>query len=116
MNELESQQATAHELVSFAEQQGFEFGLMCHNWAFLNEGRFISLWRKQGMVHYNLQGRTGKLPERYRSSADSFNGMWHEAGTLANAEQAFGLLKAWLIDGKGADDLPQRQVRREGLG
>jgi hypothetical protein len=42
--------------------------------------------------------------------------MWDEAGTLADLEQAFELLKAWLIDRKEVDELPQRSMRREGIG
>jgi hypothetical protein len=42
--------------------------------------------------------------------------MWHEAGTLEDLEEAFEFLRAWLIDRKEVDDLPQRYVRREGIG
>jgi hypothetical protein len=42
--------------------------------------------------------------------------MWHEAGTLVDLDQAFELLKAWLIDMKGVDDLSERSMRREGIG
>ena len=115
MNDLESQEATAQELVALAQQRGFDLSSSCHDWAFLDEGRFISLWRKGGRVHYNLQGRIDALPERYKASAHAFRGIWHEAGTLADLEQAFEFLKAWLIDMKGVDDLPQRYVRREGI-
>src|SRR5262249_37886853 len=97
MNDLESQEATARELVAFAEQRGFDLSSSCHDWAFLDDGRFISIWRNEGTVHYNLQGRIDALPERYKASAGSFRGMWHEAGTVPDVEQAFELLNAPLL-------------------
>ena len=116
MNDLESQLATTRELVAFAKQRGVDISPTCYNWAFLKEGRFISLWRREGNVQYNMQGPIKALPERYKASASAFRGMWHEAGTLADLEQAFELLKAWLIDMKGVDDLPARSMKREGIG
>ena len=116
MNDPESQGATAQELVAFAKQRGVDLSSTCYDWAFLNEGRFISLWRKEGKVHYNMQGPINTLPERYKASASAFRGMWHEAGTLADLEQSFELLKAWLIELKEVDDLPKRSMRREGIG
>jgi hypothetical protein len=116
MNDLESQVATIQEMVAFARQRGVDISPTCYDWAFLNGGRLISLWRREGKVHYNMQGPIKALPERYRASAGAFRGMWHEAGTLADLEQAFELLKDWLIDMKGVDDLPERSMRREGIG
>ena len=116
MNDLESQKATAQELVAFAKQRGVDLSSTCYDWAFLSQGRFISLWRKEDRVHYNLQGPIDALPERYKASARAFRGMWHEAGTLLDLEQAFELLKAWLVDIKEVDHLPQRYMRREGIG
>ena len=116
MNDLESQEATAQELVALAKQRGADLSSTCHDFAFFKEGRFILLWRNQGKVHYNMQGSIDALPARYKASARAFRGMWHEAGTLADLEQAFELLKAWLIDRKEVDELPQRSMRREGIG
>jgi hypothetical protein len=116
MNHLESQVATTQELVAFAKQRAVDLSPTCYDWAFLNDGRFISLWRSEGKVYYNMQGPIKSLPERYKASASAFRGMWHEAGTLVDLEQAFELLKAWLIDMKGVDDLPKRSMRREGIG
>ena len=116
MNDLESQLATAQELVAFAKQRGVDLSSTCHELAFLNEGRFISLWRKEGRVHYNMQGPIDDLPERYKASASAFRGMWHEAGSLPDLQEAFEFLKAWLLDKKEVDALPARYVRREGIG
>src|SRR5262245_49860573 len=116
MDDLESQEATAQELVAFAKQRGVDLSSACHDLAFFNKDRFILLWRKDGKVQYNIQGAIHVLPARYKASAGAFRGMWHEAGTLVDLEQAFELLKAWLIDMKGVDDLPERSMRREGIG
>jgi hypothetical protein len=116
MNDLESQEATAQELVAFAKQRGVDLSSACHDFAFFNGERFILLWRKEGKVHYNMQGSIGELPKSYKASASAFRGMWHEAGTLLDLEQAFELLKAWLVEMKGVDDLPKRTMKREGIG
>jgi hypothetical protein len=116
MNDLDSQEATVQELVAFAKQRGVDLSSISHDWAFLGNGRFISLWRKEGKIHYNMQGPVRRLPERYKASASAFHGMWTEAGTVTDLEEAFEFLKAWLIDRKEVDDLPQRYVRREGIG
>ena len=116
MNDLESQEATSQELVAFAKQRGIDLGSIWHDFAFFNDGRFILLWRKESKVHYNMQGPVRTLPERYKASASAFHGMWTEAGTVTDLEEAFEFLKAWLIDRKEVDDLPQRYVRREGIG
>jgi hypothetical protein len=115
MNDLESQQGTARELLAFAQQRGFDLNTICHDWAFLSEDRFLSLWRKEGKLHYSLQGRIGALPERLQASAGAFQGMWVERGTLETMAQAFEFLKAWLLDRKEVDDLPGRCVRSYGI-
>jgi len=115
MNDLESQEATAQELVAFAKQRGVDLSATCYDFAFFNKDRFILLWRKEGNVHYNMQGSIKALPARYKASASAFRGMWHEAGTLANLEQAFELLRAWLLDEKAVDDLPGRSIWRQGI-
>lgn len=116
MNDLESQTATAQELVAFAKQRGVDLNSLCQDIVFFNENRFILLWRKGDKVHYNMQGSIVTLPERFKASASVFRGIWLESGALADLERAFEFLKAWLIDRKEIDDLPQRQVRREGIG
>jgi hypothetical protein len=116
MNDLESQEATAQELVAFAKQRGIDLSSTCHDFAFFNKNRFILLWRKEGKVHYNMQGSIKALPAKYKASASALRGLWHEAGAVADLGQAFELLKAWLIDMKGVEDLPERSMRREGIG
>jgi hypothetical protein len=140
MNELESQVATAQELVSFAREHGLHLEAVCHEWAFLNAGRLICLWRKNEVVHsdlqgraedelpgsgavneppatlhYSMQGAVSVLPQALKDSAGAFRGMWVEAGTFKDLEQALAFLKAWLIDRKEVDDLPLRCVRSFGI-
>lgn len=116
MNDLESQKATAQELVAFAKQRGIDLSSTCYDFAFFNENRFIMLWRKEDKVHYNMQGSINVLPERFKASARVFRGIWVEVGALVDLEQAFEFLKAWLLERKEVDELPQRYVRREGVG
>jgi hypothetical protein len=63
-----------------------------------------------------MQGVIWVLQDYLKLSADHFRGVWSEAGTFDDLEQAFELLKAWLIDRKEVDDLPPRHVRRAGIG
>ena len=128
MDVLETFQNAAQELVSLAQQRGIDLEPFRHDFTFLKEHRWIYVWRKNslpgtgpaneplGTLHYSLQGKVAAVPESFRASAGAFRGRYHEAGTLADLEQAFELLKAWLIDRKDTDDLPQRFVRSEGIG
>ena len=83
---------------------------------FFNDGRIIWFWRKSDTIQYSLQGQVGLLPQRYMASASPFYGMWDEAGTVPDLEEALKFFKAWLIDKKEVDDLPQRNMRRGGIG
>jgi hypothetical protein len=66
----------------------------------------------EGTLHYNMQGSISVLPSKLRGSATTFQGAWSEAGTFENIEQAIELLRAWLLDGKEIDDLPERNMER----
>jgi hypothetical protein len=59
-----------------------------------------------------MQGAISVLPSCLKESAGAFQGMGSEAGTFEDLEQAFALVKAWLLDNKEVDELPQRSVRR----
>jgi hypothetical protein len=115
MNELDSQMATAQVLVDLAKQRGFDLGSICYDHAFFSEGRYIWLWRKEGKVLYNMQGKIGVLPEKMKHSASVFRGMWGETGSLDTIEQALEFVRAWLLDRKEVDDLPHRSVRSYGI-
>jgi hypothetical protein len=68
-----------------------------------------------GTLHYNMQGAISVLPKTLKGAAHGFQGSWTEAGTFESLEQAFALVKAWLIETKEVDELPTRQVRRYGI-
>jgi hypothetical protein len=115
MNEWESRAATAQELVAIGKQRGVDLSATHDEGAFFTEGRFIQLCRKEGRIHYNMQGRIGILPEKMKASASAFHGMWVERGSSETIEQAFEFLKAWLLERKEIDDLPSRSVRSYGI-
>jgi hypothetical protein len=128
MDPIENSRAVAQELISFARLRNVDLGSSCLDGHFHKEQRWIYLWRKdelpysgpqdevEGTLHYNMQGAIAILPESQQGSASSFRGVWSEAGTFETIEQAFEFVKAWLLDEKEVDDLPQRQVRRYGIG
>jgi hypothetical protein len=129
MDPVENERATAEELVEFARQQGFDLAPLRNDTSFDGDGRWVYFWRKRddlpctgrpeekdGTLHYNLQGAISVLPEYLTASAELFRGDWSEAGTFDSIDQAFELLKAWIIDRKEVDDLPPRHVRRAGIG
>jgi hypothetical protein len=117
MDPTENSRAVAEELVFIGQQQELDLAPFCTDGFFQKNRRWIFFWRKDelpssgradeamGTLHYNMQGVIAALP-----------GMWSEAGTFENIEQALELLKAWLFDRNEPDHLPQRQVRRAGFG
>jgi hypothetical protein len=127
MAPVDNLRATSQELVSFARQQGIDLEPFCKDSAFEKEHRFIFFWRKDefpctgpaneplGTLHYNMQGAISELPSKLKDSVSAFRGAWTEAGTFDSLEQAFALLKAWLLDQREVDDLPNRRVRRYGI-
>jgi hypothetical protein len=127
MDPVDNMQATAQELVAFAQQHGIDLEPFCIKGNFQKDQRWIFLWRKdelpysgpanekEGTLHYNMQGAIAVVPSKLKESASAFRGAWTEAGTIENIEQAFALLKAWLLDQKEIDELPSRSVRRYGI-
>jgi hypothetical protein len=127
MDPLDNSRAVAQELVSLAQGRGIDLEPLRKDDTFLKDRRWIWCWRKDslpgtgpadeplGTLHYNLQGAITVLPNRLKESARAFQGAWSEAGTFENMEQAFELVKAWLLDWKEIDDLPSRSVRRYGI-
>lgn len=124
MDPVDNMRATAEEIIFLARKQGIELERFCTDGHFHNERRWIYAWRKDelpgtgpaneplGTLHYNMQGTISVAPSKMKDFAGAFRGQWSEAGTFENLEQAFALLKAWLIDQKEVDDLPSRCVRR----
>ncbi len=95
---------------------------------FMGGQRWIFLWRKRealpcggladeqvGTLHYNMQGAISVLPSSLKGAGGTFQGAWSGAGTFESMDQAFDLVKAWLLDSREVDDLPGRSVRRYGV-
>ena len=128
MDPVENERATAQELTTYAQHCGYDLESLRNDTIFQNKSRSIFIWRKraelpctgrpeeeEGILKYNMQGAIAKLPCKYRESESVFRGGWTEAGTFASVQEAFNFVKAWLLDVKEVDELPQRQVRREGI-
>lgn len=127
MDPTENSKAVANELISISHDQGVDLEGLCTDGYFRVNRRWIFLWRKDelpssgpvdeplGTLHYSLQGAISGMPSQLTASAGAFQGVWSEAGTLESVFQAFDLVKAWLIDCKEVDDLPQRCVSRFGI-
>lgn len=111
MDHIDNERATARELISFARQQGVDLEPLLNETALQSGQRWIFLWRKGDHISYSMQGAVSVLPERLKESASAFRGVWNEVGHFADIEQAFALVKAWLIDGREIDDLPIRFVK-----
>jgi hypothetical protein len=124
MDPLDNSRAVARELVSFAREQGVDLEPFCNEDMFIKDRRWIWLWRKDsspgsgrpdeplGILKYNMQGTISVVPNCLKESASAFRGDWSEAGTFEDIEQAFQLVKAWLLDWEEVDDPPSRSIRR----
>ena len=124
MDPIDNSPAVAQELISLARRQGTDLEPFCTDGHFHKDLRWIFLWCKDefpwsgradeplGTLHYNMQGRISALPSCLKESASAFQGVWSEAGTFKDMEQALELVKAWVLDRKEVDELPRRSVRR----
>lgn len=128
MDQIDNERATVNELISFARQKGLDLEPFHHDSVFQMDRRWVFFWRRldgipasgpaeerAGTLHYNMQGAIAVLPSLLKESSNAFRGAWTEAGTFENIEQAFELLKAWLVDRKEIDELPPRKIRRCGI-
>jgi hypothetical protein len=105
----------AEELLILARERAVDLAPHCRNHTFGSDERYLVYWRQGNVLYYRLQGAILKLPTEYRDSPTAFQGMWTEAGTVESVEEAYDLLKAWILDGTEVDDLPKRAVRRNGI-
>jgi len=128
MNQSDNERATALELVSFAREQGLDLEPIRRESMFQTDQRWAYFWRKwdglpcsgpgeeeEGTLHYNMQGTVASLPETLGRSASPSQAAWSEAGTFSNIAQAFAFLKAWVLEARGVDELPERFVTRCGI-
>jgi hypothetical protein len=114
---LESALGTSRKLAALAQERGIDLTPYCMEACFLNRGRYIDFWYQKGEIRYSMQGPIQVLPREFRDSASSFSGMWCEAGSFHDINQALVFLKAWIVDLAEVDDLPvpERQRRRYGI-
>jgi hypothetical protein len=104
------------QMTSLARERGVDIASLCNGHGFWTDSRYISLWRRNGVIHYSLQGSITALPDRFRPSAAEFHGQYGESGTFDDMEQAFLFLQAWLLKCSEVDDLPKRLIGRQGIG
>jgi hypothetical protein len=113
MDYIESRREAAERLVHYAAAQSCGVALFrSEHDVFENGMRCIDLWLEGDNFGYHISGEIVKLPSQFAESKSSFRGVWDEAGSVEDLDQAFHLLRAWLIDAKEVDDLPHRTIDR----
>jgi hypothetical protein len=125
MDPVNNFRAIAEEIIAHGRQLGLDLEPVRKDFSFQKDSRWIDLWRKDslpgtgptnepfGTLHYSMQGPLSKPPKKF---SGGHQGEWSEAGVLESMEDAFALVKAWLLDWKEVDDLPPRSPRRTGFG
>ena len=113
MDFLEARREAAERLLRHAADQGADIAPFRNEHdVFSNPKRWINFWLEADTIGYHLAGEVGKLPTQLAASQSSFRGVWDEAGSVKDIQQALELLRSWLIDGKGIDDLAERTIHR----
>jgi hypothetical protein len=114
MDTLDSFQIMAARIVEQALKHGVDISQLLHasSGMFQKENRWMIFWIKDDCLRYRLTGRISTPPAQIAETRPSFQGIWDEAGTIPNLEQAFELLRAWLLEGKEVDELPDRSVQQ----
>jgi hypothetical protein len=104
---------TSKQIISIALEKGEDVSPLCDEYGvFESSKRWIEFWVKDDSLGYHLSGEISTPPAQIAESRPSFQGIWDETGTIPNLEQAFELLRAWLLEGKEIDELPDRSIRR----
>lgn len=67
----------------------------------------------EGTLHYNMQGALS-LSQPVNADGEHQK-VWSEAGVLETVDQAFELLKAWLVNEKEIETLPGRCAKRQSI-
>src|SRR5579872_6348260 len=80
---------------------------------FAGRKRWVDFWSDGNAIGYHIRERL----ENYRPTSLPLNhrGVWDEAGSVENIQQALSLLRFWVIDVKEVDELPDRNVHRSML-
>jgi len=104
---------TSKQIISIALEKGVNVSHLRNKYGVFELGkRWIEFWVKDDSLCYHLSGEISTSPAQIAESRPSFQGIWDETGTIPNLEQAFELLRAWLLEGKEIDELPDRSIRR----
>src|SRR5688500_2211695 len=100
MKTLDSIQIMAARIVELALKQRADISQLLHagSGAFQHENRWMMFWVKDDSLWYRLSGKISSPPAEIAESHPTFNGIWDESGLLPDLEQAFQLLRAWLIE------------------
>jgi hypothetical protein len=115
----ESWEQAAGAVIAEGRRHGVDLSPLCVYSQFLKAERYIYFRRLPGDgFEYGMNGPIKILPREAGDSAHRFQGMWHEAGRLDDAGQAFAFLKAWVLDGAEVEELPfpERHRTRWGVG
>ena len=116
MDFLESRREAAERPQRYAAAQGTDLRpFRDEHDVFSHRQRWIDFWLEGATVGYHLRGAIGKLPSQFATSQSSFLGVWDEAGSINDLQQALELLRSWLIDAKEVDELTGRMVHRSML-
>ena len=126
MDPIENERSVADELAAYALERGFNVETLRNDFVFQTDQRWIWFWRKvdglacsgpadelEGTLHYNMQGALS-LSQLVNADGDHQQ-IWSEAGVLETLDQAFELLKAWLVNEKDVEKLPVRCARRQSI-
>ena len=113
MDFLESRREAAERLQRYATSLGTDLGsFRDEHDVFSHRKRWIDFWLEGATVGYHLRGEIAKLPSQFAASQASFRGVWDEAGSINDLQQALELFRSWLIDAKEVDELTGRMIYR----
>lgn len=113
MDFLESRREATEHLQRYAAAQGTDLSsFRDEHDVFSHRKRWIDFWLDGAALGYHLRGEIGTLPSQFTNSQSSFRGVWDEAGSIGDLQQALELLRAWLIDAKEVDELTGRMIHR----
>lgn len=109
----ESLIATSKQIVAIASAYNVDVRPICNEYGvFESRKRLIEFWFKDDSLRYHLSGEISIPPAEIGPNNRSFQGIWDETGSIPDLEQAFQLLRAWLVECKEIDELPDRTVLR----
>ena len=92
MDFLESRREAAERLERYAAAQGTDLGpFRDEQDVFSHRQRWIDFLLEGATVGYHLRSEIGKLPGQFAASQAAFRGVWDEAGSINDLQQALEL-------------------------